>query len=1221
MRLKKTGCKILGNRILQRGILAFFISHIVSFINSLMAIVGFSPSFTGQKRLAARVSYFLSKGYDEVTIKPDGIYHKDKLLTSPRYHVMDFIPSKGIVVSDNDLSNIETIIKETLSLYGKKLSRTYYRIYLLAVLVIIISFLCSSYLVFRLFYDDLELYVSEKLKYSLWILPNIFFLVQTWLFYKTRLKYVAIKAVFKEADDIEVKNLKYREDQPHVISIVPAYMEDPMLLKRTLLSITLQNYRNLRVVLLLGNDVLSESREVIENIKEVRKMVLGIRKDILHKRLTVKRYLDEYHEVNCNDPDRVINMIIQTGEIYKEIADWFNEKAQEISSDTISYPIDGYLIDNNFNIQSNFYKSRYEECLELAKIVSSEVENSKSSLFKAYEKTQLFHEELKGLFNISLSIFMRTKYENLEQEKTKAGNLTAYSSIIGGTWKIQRGQNGRYKMLPSDTGFKIDEPSYLASFDSDTVLKPDYIIRKVAFLERAENSKVGLIQSPYVVPSPEQTAVASASGVYSYWFLTISVGLSAMKNAFWLGFNGIMRFNAAKKIKFFLTDTIIEDTQNSIKLKNEGYDIVTSPEENCTTFSPQDLKALKVQRVRWASGGLEISKKLIIDMVKGRSGIKGFKGRFLTFNYVLGLNLLPIAATMLYFLTLPFFYEYFYAECIPFFLYMVSFTLMIKSISNYKLIHIFDGIALNIFLNFYHIIGTLKSFVRLFTTSTIKFFKSTPKDARDDRDWIGNVEFVGAVLTILWFWYRLIQQFSLEIYFDLFPIYQIALTLYSVERFHGSSRAISAIFKAKKIMLLFKGIRKAKDYLLMLHRHKHNKIYKALVAAAVLLVIGGIYLNAAYEKRYSENLKKEVLVYLDKHEDKRAKLNAFEQNKRLGRGISIASALEAPEEGDWGLTLKEEYFKIIREAGFDTVRIPVKWSAHASKRKPYTVSSRFFERIDWVLLQADKYDLNVVMDMHNYDELYKKPKNHMERFTEIWKQISERYKDWDSNIYYELINEPRDRLTMNLWNKLLDTTITEIRKIDTYHTIIVDAGEWGGFYGLNGLKVPENDKNIICSFHTYTPQVFTHQGVTYAPKEYRYFKNIVWPGPPKEPVAVPRQLRKTKWVKEWYENYNNMEGEYNPAGPMPVINELESAFNWSQQNNIPLWLGEFGVCKNADEDSKANWTGFVAKEAAKRGFSWAYWDFGDTCRVYNVKKKQWDDKLLKALINNDTIVK
>src|SRR5262245_51928059 len=57
----------------------------------------------------------------------------------------------------------------------------------------------------------------------------------------------------------------------------------------------------------------------------------------------------------------------------------------------------------------------------------------------------------------------------------------------------------------------------------------------------------------------------------------------------------------------------------------------------------------------------------------------------------------------------------------------------------------------------------------------------------------------------------------------------------------------------------------------------------------------------------------------------------FEANKRLGRGINLGNALEAPKEGEWGVKLKAEYFKTIKDAGFATVRLPVRWSNHADK--------------------------------------------------------------------------------------------------------------------------------------------------------------------------------------------------------------------------------------------------------------------------------------------------
>src|SRR5437762_9482587 len=92
-------------------------------------------------------------------------------------------------------------------------------------------------------------------------------------------------------------------------------------------------------------------------------------------------------------------------------------------------------------------------------------------------------------------------------------------------------------------------------------------------------------------------------------------------------------------------------------------------------------------------------------------------------------------------------------------------------------------------------------------------------------------------------------------------------------------------------------------------------------------------------------------------------------NQRLGRGINIGNALEAPKEGEWGVTLKAEYFKAIKEAGFDTVRLPLKWSAHAAAGAPYTIDPKFAQRVDWAIDQAVTNRLNIIVNAHHYAEM------------------------------------------------------------------------------------------------------------------------------------------------------------------------------------------------------------------------------------------------------------
>src|SRR4051794_5156336 len=66
-----------------------------------------------------------------------------------------------------------------------------------------------------------------------------------------------------------------------------------------------------------------------------------------------------------------------------------------------------------------------------------------------------------------------------------------------------------------------------------------------------------------------------------------------------------------------------------------------------------------------------------------------------------------------------------------------------------------------------------------------------------------------------------------------------------------------------------------------------------------------------------------------------SQLFAADQNRRLSRGINLGNMLEAPAEGEWGLTVRTEYLDLIRAAGFDSVRVPIRWSAHTGAQQPF----------------------------------------------------------------------------------------------------------------------------------------------------------------------------------------------------------------------------------------------------------------------------------------------
>jgi endoglucanase len=347
-----------------------------------------------------------------------------------------------------------------------------------------------------------------------------------------------------------------------------------------------------------------------------------------------------------------------------------------------------------------------------------------------------------------------------------------------------------------------------------------------------------------------------------------------------------------------------------------------------------------------------------------------------------------------------------------------------------------------------------------------------------------------------------------------------------------------------------------------------------------------------------------------------APLDPYAQAKRLGRGVNLGNALEAPREGEWGVVLQGEYFALIGEAGFDTVRVPIRWSSHALQEPPYTVDERFFERIDWVIENAFAQGLNVVINMHHYEEIFQYPGAHKERFLEIWRQIATRYRHMPDNLYLEPLNEPHDRLTAARWNDLLEEVIAVIREVDGVHTIVVDAAEWGNAEGLSKLRIPEQEGNVICSFHLYEPFLFTHQGAEWA-DDYCSTTGVQWPGPPDEPLEPSPAARKTGWVIGWFKGYNTLPYNSNPSGPRPILRDLDLAARYGNTLDRPLWLGEFGAYSKADMASRVRYTAFVRQEAEKRGIAWAYWEFGAGFGVYDRAGGRWNEGLLSALIPQD----
>jgi endoglucanase len=319
----------------------------------------------------------------------------------------------------------------------------------------------------------------------------------------------------------------------------------------------------------------------------------------------------------------------------------------------------------------------------------------------------------------------------------------------------------------------------------------------------------------------------------------------------------------------------------------------------------------------------------------------------------------------------------------------------------------------------------------------------------------------------------------------------------------------------------------------------------------------------------------------------------------LRRGINFGDAMDAPNEGDWGPVLSASDFKVVRDAGFDHVRVPMRFSAHVDTRPPYRVQSRFFARVDWVIDQALSNDLSVIIDLHHFVELMKAPHAYAERLVSIWKQIATRYRGLPPAVVFEILNEPTDNMTAEIWNPILARVIAEIRAIDPTRTLIVEGVHWASAKDLRDtLRVPENDGHLIASFHMYAPMYFTHQGFSWMPPQYAT-RGVVFPGPPPRPVQPAASADAFPESHDFFARYNSEPAETNPGGPAAIIEQMEMGQAFADRTKIPIYLGEFGAGINADITSRANWARVARTECEKRGFGWGYWDFSRNFAAYS----------------------
>lgn len=313
-------------------------------------------------------------------------------------------------------------------------------------------------------------------------------------------------------------------------------------------------------------------------------------------------------------------------------------------------------------------------------------------------------------------------------------------------------------------------------------------------------------------------------------------------------------------------------------------------------------------------------------------------------------------------------------------------------------------------------------------------------------------------------------------------------------------------------------------------------------------------------------------------------------------GWNIGNSLDAYTNGVAGETswsnprISQVLVDSGKEAGFDIVRIPVTWMGHIGGAPNYTISPERLNRVGEVANYAKNAGLKAIINLHHDGHTENTTKEDgwlsvkkslasaadklaiTEKYTRLWQQIAEHFKDYDDFLIFEAFNELHDGTwsqnpakaqydIVNEWTQIFVDTVRASGGNNGKRYLVIPSYNTSAQALLNNnfiLPADTVDYRLIVAFHYYLPNNFALDG-----------NSATWD------TTGSRSDVTTKFrdIKLKFIDYD-----------------------------IPVIIGETGPVRNRNEAGDANripYINFLYGEAKRFGLVPVYWDNGSFGRGGN----------------------
>lgn len=281
----------------------------------------------------------------------------------------------------------------------------------------------------------------------------------------------------------------------------------------------------------------------------------------------------------------------------------------------------------------------------------------------------------------------------------------------------------------------------------------------------------------------------------------------------------------------------------------------------------------------------------------------------------------------------------------------------------------------------------------------------------------------------------------------------------------------------------------------------------------------------------------------------------------------------------------KELIETVKDAGFNTIRIPTTWYQHVALNETtgvYEIDQTWLDYVKQVVDWAYDLDMFVILNLHHEEGVINVPEFTDETLAtaskyinNVWSQLAYTFKDYDQHLIFEGMNEPRQKgnAQVDEWGNGSQDNGYSWAYINTLNRQFIQTVRSSGSENnkerllmipayvatsdssaLNSLSISGSDGNVAISVHAYAPYFFTMDTSSYA--------NHQFPG-------------KSGWGEDYETHLKSL------------FSSLKSV---SDSKGVPIIIGEFSASDFDNTADRVEWAKCYLGNAKEAGIPCVLWD-------------------------------